>query len=675
MLQLKNIYSVLILLFFFGFNIGEAQDKEDLNPANKESKISIILKKNSAELQYVSIMYTPNTFIKKLSPKRALDEQFFKAIKLSCEKLFVDDNEFIENNNPELKYEKDTSILHTPEQVGDKEIETGKIYVFGMKAPLPSNPLNKEIIGIFIVKKFVRWELVPNPLGGPPVMGSKTNFFWYTLQGTNLKILLDSNTVLKKTLLKVASKSSKEIEEYTLQPDIIPPRAGLYSVVDSASLNRNKEQVNNDPTTQPIEQPTPPDIKWEINPRTNEIKLLSIPSPIKIVQQGDQYTLTFKLQNNTAKELEIKNAIFTSNSNKRWSINTKSLTGAKIPPSDNLKFDVTYQSSPESRGDLTDLNIELVDNSVTPTPVYNGVIKNINSYMDNAKSGLILDLSLMDLSSTLWLPSVWTDANGVLQTSYKWNFSINMGHKEIGYPFWTSANWNIMAGYGNILKLGFSFPGGNILSDDLGPITVPKRKLHGVWGIIAELDLHTFTINENNPFTLGGYFYYGNIKEYSDPPKYINNDYYYIPIVFQVWYPIIFSEKISNPKYIFQTKIGFSYHQVRQVHITQPWEVGTLFNEEHEVLKEDVGKIANWDKVAKISSPYVKVDYINLNGSNKYGFSLQYSNKIASFDSWIEFGSFLRLEGHYAKTFQKAELWENSSVFWISPRFNIPLNF
>jgi len=182
----------------------------------------------------------------------------------------------------------------------------------------------------------------------------------------------------------------------------------------------------------------------------------------------------------------------------------------------------------------------------------------------------------------------------------------------------------------------------------------------------------------NEAFALGGYFYYGKIKdgkEYSKKPLNINNDFYYVPIIAQVYYPLIFKDLEKNPKNIFQVKAGFSYHQVKREHIITKSEIGQMFygKEERLVTKDDVGKVYEVELIKKVPSPLVRIEYMNLNSGNQFGFGFQFVNNIANFDAWLEVTKWLRIEASYVQPLRDAEEWENSAFFWISPRIYFPI--
>jgi hypothetical protein len=677
MFQFKNTIIIFLFLFIFCSAFSQKMPKE-LEGINNEVKVRLSL--DDDNIRFISLKYTPQTYAKKMYLD-GRNDNYFVELKNNLETIFFEDRDQLSASEAGDKYEKDMEkISPKAPKLGDKKITTSAIYIFSRAESSVPNVIKRDIIAVFVVKSITKYiagggDEEGNRPGQRANVEPVNEYKWYSLSGTNLDILLKSNKRLKEDLQSFSE--NKNIENYDLRPVIIIPEYGISVISSPEKLEDIKRKFTNTPPFDIVKdkkdktaEPESVEPVWECS--KEEVAGSSF-SAIKVEEPGKEYVSKVVISNGLSTPITVLDPKFSDTTSKAWSI--KNLTNRTIQPDAEVEFDIVYKSDKNVLKSNTDVTIPFKD---ATGQNFNGFIRSMNANMDESatkKSTLFVDFSVFNLSTSVWLPTTEIDSKNKVSVSYKWNFSLNMGHKEIGYPFWTSANWNFMAGYGNIIKLGFSFPGGSILNDDFGPITVPKRRLHGVWGLIAEFDLQTFTIENNTPFTLGGYFYYGNIKEYSDPPKNIKNDYYYVPIVFQVWYPIIFSEKTTKPKYIFQTKLGFSYHQVKQVHITQPWEVGTVFNDEHLVLKEDVGKITNWDKVAKISSPYIKVDYINLNEKNKYGFSLQYSNKILSIESWLEFGNFLRLEGSYSKTFQKAELWENSSVFWISPRFYLPVGF
>jgi hypothetical protein len=225
-----------------------------------------------------------------------------------------------------------------------------------------------------------------------------------------------------------------------------------------------------------------------------------------------------------------------------------------------------------------------------------------------------------------------------------WGMQVNVGKDEIGYPFWSTGQSDMMVIFHQI-KLGVSVPFGFGLRgiDALGPVSVRPRKLDGAPGIVMQFN-HIFSdVNVEGRFSLGELTSVHALGDLVDP-----SNVYYINSLGQ----ISLSHEIAfgNGAHVMTFTGGLGYHKIGYG------------------LSDTVGNIKTYDRVA-FFSPILKTAYV-FNGNETFGISVQYYSNIVMADVWLELlKNFLYLEGKYSVPIIRApHPWEQSYFFMISPR-------
>jgi hypothetical protein len=258
----------------------------------------------------------------------------------------------------------------------------------------------------------------------------------------------------------------------------------------------------------------------------------------------------------------------------------------------------------------------------------------------------------------------------VLFTLEDWSLDVNVGSEELGYPFWSSGQLNLLVGYRNLVKLGIIDPVGMGKDQEWslgGRAKLGPRALNGVHGFAG-----SFNFDFGFPTALGGAFSVGKLEEengsLTDP-----NRFYYIPVAFQFYYPILFKDREKGAGNLFQLKLGYGHHRVDAGHVFLPGEVGQAIYG-RVVGVADVGKVANSGHT-DVNTPYISLTMVDLNENYRYGLNAQYYGGILILGGWVElFRDILRLEGKYVMPLRDKEPWDPSSILWFTPRVRFDLS-
>lgn len=482
---------------------------------------------------------------------------------------------------------------------------------------------------------------------------------WYSLSGTNLQRALNGyDANLYNKILRLYDERTSDLD---LSPFFPLPKRGPFLVSDSTGINTFTSYFTNTP----VFVPSSPDEYMEIADVSGlDINRLDVTGFSALVNEkaGEDVPSIITLSNRSKKSILIDEMYFTT-PNTVWKLAN---SVKEIEPDNYFDLEIVYNQSNSNTEDRNNLVIKWRELS---DPVRSGTTTVPIAAKTAAQPPKVyFDISPLFLS-------------GIVRFSNDWNFSFKLGDEEINYPYWSTGNFRLLAGYQNIVKFGVVLPANftNGETFDIGSIVAPQRKLHGAFGLTAEFNLQpTIMKNINEAFAIGGYISYGKIKDgvsYKVKPLNINNDFFYTSFAMQVYYPLIFKDLQTNPKNIFQIKAGFSYHEIKRVHV--------FTKEDFDIIEypysifpplilidgnNNIGKTFEVEKIKKIPSPYIKVDYMNLNTINQFGFGAMFVNNIIDFSGWLEITKWLRLEVSYIQALRDVEEWENSSFFWISPR-------
>jgi hypothetical protein len=260
-----------------------------------------------------------------------------------------------------------------------------------------------------------------------------------------------------------------------------------------------------------------------------------------------------------------------------------------------------------------------------------------------------------------------------------WKLTYAMGTEEIGLPRWTSGMSVLSVGFKNDMSVGVVLPMNMTTGDIPSPLGYDTRLLASPMGYNV-----TFDFTFGFPFSLGGSLTVTNKFDGQDPyhnlqlvqtsetditkPNYYN-DFFNISTIAQLYYPIMFKDRESNPNVTFRLDLGGTFMQIQRNHVVLP---GESTKEGKSFAGSDVGKMVNLMKLKDVADVYARLSFINLSARNNYGIGLGYVSGRMMADAWLELTSWLRVEAKYSFLLRDREIWENeTSYFLVTPRFRL----
>jgi hypothetical protein len=230
----------------------------------------------------------------------------------------------------------------------------------------------------------------------------------------------------------------------------------------------------------------------------------------------------------------------------------------------------------------------------------------------------------------------------------RWGGEIRIGDDDFGYPFWSSGNVAFLVVYKRA-KIGAHVPfaGGRTPGKGLQDFWTPRR-MDGTYGLTGDFDFVNF----------GASFIFG-LRRTDVDGSYVNPDSIRtIRNMVQAWYSNVISDKSDGN--MLRYKIGVGFHQlghdaVYPTHSPSPSSVETT------------------EPPSSFVSPYIKLEYMNQESSERFGASLQYYNQWILGGAWLEIiPNCIRLEVRVgAPVFHKAEYWESTHFLTL----NVPITF
>lgn len=263
-----------------------------------------------------------------------------------------------------------------------------------------------------------------------------------------------------------------------------------------------------------------------------------------------------------------------------------------------------------------------------------------------------------------------------------WKLAYTIGNEEIGLPRWSSGISSLSVGYKNQMSVGIVLPMNMIAEDLPSPLAFKKGLLSSAGGYNVDFDF-TFGF----PFSLGGHLTvindfdgqdaYDHLKVIQRMPELMEEDYYndffHISTLAQVYYPIMFKDNVSNPSMAFRLNLGASFMQIKRDHLVTLADVGKS-KMDHRFSADEVGTMITLGKEKDYVDVYVRMSFINLRASNRYGMGLQYFSGRMMADAFLELTDWLRVEAKYSFLLRDQEVWESeNSYFMITPRLRIGL--
>jgi hypothetical protein len=230
----------------------------------------------------------------------------------------------------------------------------------------------------------------------------------------------------------------------------------------------------------------------------------------------------------------------------------------------------------------------------------------------------------------------------------RWGAEIRIGDDDFGYPSWSSGNLAFLVIYKRV-KIGAHAPfaGGRTPGQPLANFWTP-RHMDGTLGITGDFDFVNF----------GGSILVGLRRTDADGSFANRDSITSLRNLMQLWYSNVISDNSNS--HVLRYKIGVGLHQIGHDAVVRDTSTGTPVS--ITVLPLTTG-----------ISPYIKLEYVNQQSSERFGASLQYYNQWILGGAWVEIiPNCLRLELKAgAPVFRKAEYWEPTHFLTL----NVPITF
>jgi hypothetical protein len=263
-----------------------------------------------------------------------------------------------------------------------------------------------------------------------------------------------------------------------------------------------------------------------------------------------------------------------------------------------------------------------------------------------------------------------------------WKAFYSIGNDEIGMPRWSTGISTLGIGFKNQMSVGVVLPMNMTAADLPSPLAFDKNILSSAGGYNV-----TFDFTFGFPFSLGGnltvvndfdgldaYDHLKVIKQkFAFGEEDYENDFFHIGTIAQVYYPIMFKDNVTNPTLAFRLNIGGGFLQVKRNHLVMEGET-SKFGFERQFSADDVGTMVTLGKEKDLFDIYVRMSFINLRATNRYGMGIQYFTGRMMADAFLELTDWLRVEAKYSFLLREKEIWETeSNYFLITPRLRIGL--
>ncbi len=269
-----------------------------------------------------------------------------------------------------------------------------------------------------------------------------------------------------------------------------------------------------------------------------------------------------------------------------------------------------------------------IENQLPPLLVTSSdsILGNFNRYnlsLDAQAERTVLNLRLPD--------------NANIRFGNDWGAEIKLGNDELGYPMWTSGNLAALGLYKRI-KVGVQIPfaGGTDKATFFGARVKPRR-LDGAYGVAGEFDF-AFA---------GGSFMFGDRRKDVDGTFADPDNIYTIRSSAQVWYS--YTLDINNKANFMRVKFGAGMHSISHDRLVPETPTAS-------------SKIVRSDFTRYFWSPYLKVEIMNQQFTNRFGASVQYYKEWGLATAWLEIiSNTLRLEVKGAMPLlRSSQPWEPS---------------
>lgn len=266
-----------------------------------------------------------------------------------------------------------------------------------------------------------------------------------------------------------------------------------------------------------------------------------------------------------------------------------------------------------------------------------------------------------------------------------WKLSYAIGSEVAGLPRWTSGVSSLSIGYKNEASVGIVLPMNMTTPGFPAPLGYDKGLLSSSEGYDARFDF-TFGF----PFSLGGYFmttsdfggeeayqHLMTIKDRPEPGAEVEDfydDFFHIGTLSQLYYPIMFKDRSTNPNMTFRLEIGGAFMRIMRDHLVNEEDIAAGGKGTMAFQPQDLGTMYTLERYKDYVDIYLRMGFINLNAKNRYGMGIQYFSGRMMADAFLELTSWLRVEAKYSFLLRDREVWENETTYFlISPRIRLGL--
>jgi hypothetical protein len=266
-----------------------------------------------------------------------------------------------------------------------------------------------------------------------------------------------------------------------------------------------------------------------------------------------------------------------------------------------------------------------------------------------------------------------------------WKLFYNIGSPEVNLPRWASGISSIGVGYRNDMAVGIVLPMKANWTDFPSPLAFKNNLFSSPGGYTI-----SFNFTFGFPFALGGNLMIANDFDFKDPYEHLDllktrrviptekdyyNDFFHIGSIGQVFYPIMFKDKQTDPSFLFKLDLGGGFMQVKRDHYVDGMVNGKFVpysKEGKDFVEANQGKMITLGRERDVFDVYMHIAFINLAAKNNYSIGLQYFGGSMMAEAWLELTDWLRVEMKYSFLLRDKEVWENeSNYFLVTPRFRI----
>lgn len=256
----------------------------------------------------------------------------------------------------------------------------------------------------------------------------------------------------------------------------------------------------------------------------------------------------------------------------------------------------------------------------------------------------------------------WISANislfgGYMKFGNDWRIVGKLGNDELGYPFWSSGQVSLTAGYKSI-QLGAYLPmhGGLFETNSSErPLSLKPRLLNGSTGVTGSTEFEWDEVKIQSSHiayaAIGGSFAIGSLDKRR--PEYLTanvDSLYSISSLLQMYYALHYNFDDHN---VIKARAGATYHRV------------TL--NRYDEKQDD---ILNYGAAQKFFTPLVALEYRNL-GLDWFALNAQYS-RLLSFGAWAEIvPGYVYAEVKYSTVvLREPRVWEQNYYLYATLGFN-----